>query len=135
MTFREYLNKCRFEDIWTSIVENFSESEKIKPVYADYFEKLKALPHKSVNGIIEVQANPKIYPDGMNGAPDWLIDKKVKTTENGSTVVAATLLYWASLHTFYTSQEHDADLMRYLQIIKSDDCKALGAYLKEINKA
>lgn len=34
-TFRDYLNECRFEDVWTSIVENFSESEEIKPVYAD----------------------------------------------------------------------------------------------------
>lgn len=49
-TFREYLNDCRFEDIWHSIVENFSESEGIKPVYAEYFEKLKELPHKPVKG-------------------------------------------------------------------------------------
>ena len=51
-TFREYLNECRFEDIWHSIVENFSESERIKPVYAEYFEKLKELPHKPVKGIM-----------------------------------------------------------------------------------
>lgn len=51
-TFRYYLNNCRFEDVWTSIVENFSEPEGIKPVYAEYYEKLKVLPRRSVRGII-----------------------------------------------------------------------------------
>lgn len=130
-TFRDYLNECRFEDIWMAIVENFSEPDIIKPLYAEYFEKLKTLPHKSASGIIEVHAVPTNYPEGMNGAPDWLINKAVKTREKDRTAVAATLLYWASLHTFYTSQEHDVDLARYLDIVESDDCRALGAYLAE----
>lgn len=130
-TFRECLNECRFEDAWVSIVEIFSEPKEIKPVYAEYYEKLKALPHKSVRGVIELQAVPTIYPEGMNGAPDWLIDKEVKTIEKDIAVVAAILLYWASLHTFYTSQEHDADLFKYLDIIESDNYKALGEYLNE----
>ena len=50
-TFRECLNECRFEDAWVSIVEIFSEPKEIKPVYAEYYEKLKALPHKSVRGL------------------------------------------------------------------------------------
>ena len=74
------------------------------------------------------------YLDGMNGAPDWLIDKAVKTNEKDSAEVAATLLYWASLHTFYTSQEHDADLFRYLGIIDSQDCRALSDYMTESMK-
>ena len=114
-----------------AIVENFSEPDIIKPLYAEYFEKLKTLPHKFVSGIIEVHAVPTNYPEGMNGAPDWLIDKAVKTREKDRTAVAATLLYWASLHTFYTSQEHDVDLARYLDIVESDDCRALGACLAE----
>lgn len=133
-TFREYLNECRFEDIWHSIVENLSESEGIKPVYAEYFEKLKELPHKPVKGIIDLSGESTEYPDGMNGAPDWLIDKKVKTSEKDSPKVAATLLYWASLHTFYTSQEHDADLFKYLEIINSQDGKALCDYMTESMK-
>ena len=128
-TFREYLNECQFEDVWQVITENFSEPEEIKPVYAEYFEKLKRLPHKTVRGTIELFGNPTQYPEGMDGAPDWLIDKKVKTTEKESDVVTATLLYWASLHTFYTSQEHDADLFRYLHICEADDPKALAEYL------
>lgn len=130
-TFRDYLNDCRFEDVWTSIVENFSEPEGIKPVYAEYYEKLKALPRKLVIGIIEVSRDPNQYPDGMNGAPDWLIDKEIMSKEKDIAQVAATLLYWASLHTFYTSQEHDADLCRYLGIIGSQDCKALCDYMTE----
>ena len=133
-TFRDYLNDCRFEDVWPSIVENFSEPEEIKPVYADYYEKLKALPRKPEKAVIELSGDPKQYPDGMNGAPDWLIDKRVKTTAKESSYVAATLLYWASLHTFYTSQEHDADLFRYLEILESQDCKAYGEYLTESMK-
>lgn len=130
-TFREYLNECNFEDVWQAIKENFSEPDDIKPVYIEYFDKLKTLPHNAVRGTIEVFRNPTQYPDGMNGAPDWLIDKAVKTKEKDSAVVAATLLYWASLHTFYTSQEHDADLFRYLRICDSDDPKALVEYMTE----
>ena len=100
-TFREYLNDCRFEDVWQAIAENFSEPEEIKPVYAEYYEKLKTLPHKPVRGTIELSGDPTQYPEGMNGAPDWLIDKTVKTTEKESDLVVATLLYWASLHTFH----------------------------------
>lgn len=132
--FREYLNECRFKDIRTSIVENFSEPEEIKPVYAEYHEKLKALPRKSVKGIIELSGNPTQYPDGMNGAPDWLMDKTVKTNAKDSAEVAATLLYWTSLHYFYTSQEHDADLFRYLEIIDSQDGEALRDYMTESMK-
>jgi hypothetical protein len=134
-TFRDYLNECRFEDVWNSMVENFSEPEEIKPVYAEYYEKLKGLPHKPVKGVIDLSGGATEYPDGMNGAPDWLIDKAVKTNETDSAVVVATLLYWASLHTFYTSQEHDADLFRYLEIIESQDLKAYGEYLTESMKS
>lgn len=130
-TFRDYLKDCRFEDVWVLMVENFSEPEEIKPVYAEYYEKLKALPRKPVKGVIELSGGAAEYPDGMNGAPDWLIDKSIKTAEKDSVVVAATLLYWASLHTFYTSQEHDANLFRYLEIIDSQDLKAYGEYLNE----
>lgn len=133
-TFHEYLNECRFEDIWLSIVKNFSESEGIKPMYTEYYEKLRLLPHKSVRGIIELSGDLTEYPNGMNGAPDWLIDKKVKASEKENSEVAATLLYWASLHSFYTSEEHDADLFRYLNIIDSDDPKAYEEYLTESMK-
>ena len=53
-TFREYLSISQFEDIWSEIVENYLEPEEIKSVYAKYYEKLKALPHKSVRGIIDM---------------------------------------------------------------------------------
>lgn len=133
-TFRDYLNDCQFEDVWSSIVENFSEPEVIKTVYAEYYEKLKVLPCESVKGVIKLSGSPTEYPDGMNGAPDWLIDKTVKANEKDSAKVAATLLYWASLHTFHTSQEHDADLFRYLEIIDSQDCKTLCDYMTESMK-
>lgn len=109
-TIRDYLNKSRFEDVWASIVEIFSEPEGIKPMYAEYFEKLKALTWKSVKGVIELSGNPTQYPDGMNGAPDRLIDKRVKTMEKDSAVVVATLLYWASLQTFYGAQNEAFDV-------------------------
>lgn len=92
-TFRDYLNECRFEDIWTSIVEIFSEPAGIKPVYAEYFEKLKALPHKPVKGNIVLSGEPNEYPDGMNGAPDWLIDKKIKTSEKDSATVTGGIFH------------------------------------------
>ena len=132
-TFREYLNASPFEEIWDSLAEFFGELEAMKAVYADYYEKLKALPHKHCNGVIELSSSSPaaIYPDGMTAAPDWLIDKKVKTTEQDFTYVCAVLLYWASLHTFHTSKEHDDDLAHYLDIIDSDDCQALGRYLTE----
>ena len=61
-TFRDYLNKCRFDEVWTSIVENFSEPEEIKPVYAEYYEKLKALPRKPVKGVIVLSGGSGVVP-------------------------------------------------------------------------
>lgn len=128
-TFREYLNDCRFEDIWQAIKEYFSESDELKPVYAEYFEKLKNLPERRCKEMIELSGCITRQPDGMNAAPDWLIDRRVKTSETDSAYVSAVLLYWASLHTFSTSKEHDDDLWHYLDIIESDDPQALGEYL------
>ena len=130
-TFREYLTECRFEDIWAAIAENFSEPDEIKPVYVEYYSKLLSLPSRRCKGVIELSSRPTIQPEGMNAAPDWLIDKNVKTSETDSAYVSAVLLYWASLLTFITSKEHDDDLNHYLDIIESDDCQALGQYLME----
>ena len=130
-TFREYLDECQFDDIWTAITLNYSEPPAMKTIYADYYEKLKTLPHKHSKGYIELSGCSTIQPGGMNAAPDRLIDKKVKTTETDCNYVSAVLLYWASLHTFHTSKEHDDDLHHYLKIIESDDCQALGRYLSE----
>ncbi len=132
-TFREYLNDCQFEEIWDSIAEYFAEPPAMKAVYADYYEKLKTLPQKRYKGVIELSSSrpAAIQPDGMNAAPDCLIDKQIKTSEKDSAYVSAVLLYWASLHTFYTSKEHDDDLNHYFDIIDSDDCQALGQYFME----
>lgn len=136
-TFREYLNECQFEDIWDSLDEFFGEPSAMKAVYADYYDKLKALPQRLCNDIIELSSSrpASIQPDGMNGAPDWLIDKQVKTSETDNAYVAAVLLYWASLHTFHTSKEHDDDLCNYLDILESDNPQALGQYLMKSIKS
>lgn len=130
-TFREYLNDCEFEDVWDSLDEFFGEPSAMKTVYADYFEKLKALPQRICNDVIELSSSrpASIQPVGMNAAPDWLIDKQVKTSETDNAYVAAVLLYWASLHTYHTSKEHDDDLGHYLDILESDNPQALGQYL------
>lgn len=130
-TFREYLNDSEFEEIWSSITEHFSEPPTLKEVYTEYYNKLKLLPTKPSKDIIEVANCPALPPEGMNAAPDWLIDKMVKTTHQDSAYVSAVLLYWASLHTFITSKEHDDDLCKYLSIIESDNCQALGLYFAE----
>lgn len=130
-TFREYLNGCQFEDIWDSLDEFFAEPSAMKAVYADYYDKLKVLPQRLCNDVIELSScrPASIQPDGMNAAPDWLIDKQVITSETDNAYVAAVLLYWASLHTFHTSKEHDDDLWHYIDILESDNPQALGQYL------
>ena len=135
-TFREYLRGCKFEEIWDSLAEFFGEPQAMEAVYSAYYEKLKALPQRRCKGIIELSASrpAAIQPEGMNAAPDWLIDKKVKTSETDNAYVAAVLLYWTSLHTFHTSKEHDDDLGRYLDILESDDPHALGQYLMKSMK-
>ncbi|MDE5722751.1 MAG: hypothetical protein K2H99_01010 [Paramuribaculum sp.] len=130
-TFREYLECCRFDDIWTAMTENFPEPDELKTVYAEYCEKLKALPPYPADGLIDISGRPTSRPDGMNAAPDMLIDKQVEAYGESPAYVAAVLLYWASPHTFHTSKEHDDDLGRWLDIIEADDCKALGQYMME----
>lgn len=129
-SFREYLNESSFDNIWVEIVKCFSEPEELKEVYLYYYEKLKTLPYSPYKGIIKVDNFPDCQPQGMNAAPDYLIDKKVETEETNNDYVVAVLLYWSSLHTFRTSKEHDNDLGKYLDIISADNPSALAEYLK-----
>ncbi len=132
-TFREYLNDTTFEEVWKEIVSLFSEPEAIKPVYADYFERLKALPKRKCKGFIDMTTG-SIRPQGMNAAPDFLIDKKVRTGKGDyyPAYITAILLYWASLISFHTSKEHDDDLSKYLHILETDKTgRELGSYLME----
>lgn len=130
-SFREFLNESSFENIWVEIVKCFSEPKELKEVYYDYYEKLKALAFTPCKGEITVDYFPDCQPQGMNAAPDYLIDKKVETDIMNVSYIGAVLLYWSSLQTFHTSKEHDDDLGKYLDIISSDDSLALAEYLKD----
>ena len=130
-TFREYINENNFEDVWKALVEIFEEPEEIKPVYADYYEKLKNLPfnpQKEEIRFVNPYGRTEYYhlgeqPLGMNGAPEYLIDKTVYLGEArlGSQDITAILIYWASFHSYLTSKEHDDDLLEYLAIITGED--------------
>lgn len=131
-TFRDYINENTFEDVWTAIVEIFEEPEDIKPVYAEYYDKLKNLPFNPQKGEIRFEdlkyicfIMPRSQPLGMNDAPERLIDKAVFIDKEDLEVVksnqiTAILVYWASFNGFITSKEHDDDLHEYLRIITED---------------
>ena len=131
-TFRDYINENNFEDVWTAIVEIFEESEDIKPVYAEYYEKLKNLPFNPQKGEIRFEDSryicfimPRSKPLGMDDAPEQLIDKAVFIDEDDlegvtGNRITAILVYWASFNGFITSKEHDDDLHEYLRIIIED---------------
>lgn len=129
-TLRDYINENSFKDVWTAIVKIFEESEEVKPVYAEYYEKLKNLPFNPKKEDIKF-VNPygqtKYYhlgeqPLGMNGAPEHIIDKNIYLGDAKleSREITAILMYWASLHSYMTSKEHDDDLLEYLKIITED---------------
>ncbi|MDE7385840.1 MAG: hypothetical protein K2N28_01740 [Muribaculaceae bacterium] len=139
-TFRNYIEENDFEEVWPAIVEIYEESEEIKPVYAQYYDKLKELPFNPRLDEIKFQRLEFILtrgrqPLGMNDSPEYLIDKKISIDEDSevmeikSNEVAAILVYWASFHTFMTSKEHDDDLHHYLEIITSGDPSRLSEYL------
>ena len=131
-TFRDYINENSFEDVWTAIVEIFEEPEDIKPVYAEYYEKLRKLPFNPQKGEIRFEdlryicfIMPHSQPLGMNDAPERLIDKAVFIDEEDlegvkANQITAILVYWASFNGFITSKEHDDDLHEYLKIITED---------------
>ena len=54
-TFRDFINENNFEDVWKAIVEIFEEPEEIKPVYAEYYEKLRNLPFNPQKGEIRFE--------------------------------------------------------------------------------
>ena len=133
-TFRDYINENNFEDVWKAIVEIFEEPEEIKPVYEEYYKKLRELPLNSQKEEIRF-VNPygrnEYYhlgeqPLGMNGAPEYLIDKNVYIGEAKlrSQEITAILIYWASFHSYLTSKEHEDDLFEYLAIITGEDVKS-----------
>ena len=132
--FRDYINENSFEEAWKAMVEIFEEPDEMMPVYAEYYDKLRSLPFNPQKDDIKF-VNPygrnEYYhlgeqPLGMNGAPEYLIDKKVYLGEAGldSQKITAILIYWASFHSLMTSKEHDDDLFEYLEIITSEDVKS-----------
>ena len=133
-TFRDYINENSFEEVWTDIVEIFEEPEEIKPVYAEYYEKVRDLPfnpQKDDIKFINPYGRNEYYhlgeqPLGMNGAPEYLTDKNVYLgeTDLDSRKITAILIYWASFHSYMTSKEHDDDLFEYLKIITGEDVKS-----------
>ena len=130
-TFRDFIIENSFEDVWTAIAEIFEEPEEIKPVYEEYYTKLKDLPlnpQKEEIRFVNPYGRNEYYhlgeqPLGMNGAPEYLIDKNVYIGEAKlrSQEITAILIYWASFHSYLTSKEHDNDLFEYLTIITGED--------------
>ena len=138
--FRDYIIENSFEDVWTAIAEIFEEPEEIKPVYEEYYKKLRELPlnpQKEEIRFVNPYGRNEYYhlgeqPLGLNGAPEYLIDKKVYLgkTDLDSQKITAILIYWASFHNFITSKEHDEDLFKYLDIISGEDVRcSLADYL------
>ena len=129
-TFRNYIMENDFEEVWRAIIEIFEESEDIKTVYAEYYDKLRFLPfnpQKDNIKFVNHYGRTEYYhlgeqPLGMNDAPENLIDKKVYLgeTDLDSQKITAILVYWASFNGFITSKEHDDDLHEYLRIITED---------------
>lgn len=133
-TFRNYIIENSFEDVWTAIVEIFEEPEEIKPVYEEYYKKLRELPlnpQKEEIRFVNPYGRNEYYhlgeqPLGMNGAPEYLIDKNVYIGEATlrSQEITAILIYWASFHSYLTSKEHEDDLFEYLAIITGEVVKS-----------
>ena len=133
-TFRDYIIENSFEDVWTAIAEIFEEPEEIKPVYEEYYKKLRELPlnpQKEEIRFVNPYGRNEYYhlgeqPLGMNGAPEYLIDKNVYIGEAKlrSQEITAILIYWASFHSYLTSKEHEDDLFEYLAIITGEDVKS-----------
>ena len=133
-TFRDYINENNFEDVWTAIADIFEEPEEIKPVYAEYYEKLKLLPSNPQKVDIKFTNNRGggyIFgkkPSGISDSPEYLIDRniflhEIEREELSSSQITAILVYWASFHNFITSKEHDEDLFKYLDIISGEDVR------------
>ena len=149
-TFRNYIEENDFENVWQAIVAIFNESEEIKPVYQQYYGKLKELPFNPRVDEIKFTNHANVYelgwqPLGMNDSPEYLIDKKISfcecirkdyinINEIKSEDVAAILVYWASFHNYITSKDHDDDLHHYLEIITSDDDAVASRLCEYLNK-
>ena len=142
-TFRNYIEENDFENVWQAIVAIFNESEDIKPVYSQYYDKLKKLPYNPRIDEIKFDNTALIIefrqqPLGMNDSPEYLIDKKISFDNDSAKIrpdeVAAVLVYWASFHNYITSKDHDDDLNHYLDIITSDDDSVVSRFCEYLNK-
>lgn len=142
-TFRDFVEENDFEDVWHAIVDIYKESEEIKPVYAQYYDKLKKLPHNPRIDEIKFDDTALIIawgrqPLGMNDSPESLIDKKISFDRDSGKIksneVAAVLVYWASFHNYITPKEHDDDLHHYLEIITSDEDNVSTLLYDYLNK-
>lgn len=137
-TFREYLKACEFDAVWPEIVKIFGEPEGLRPVYEKYFNKLLILPARkqTLGAIVLAPIDDEfgnLPAEGIDGAPDYLIEKPVNTNHVEHRVskecIAAVLLYWSSMISFHTSKEHDDDLFEWLRLSEADDCWGIADYL------
>lgn len=136
--FRDYLKECTFKAVWSEIMAVFGEPEGLQPVYASYYEKLRVLPaRQQTRGAIKLDLiDPECLnraPEGIDGAPDYIIDKPVDTKwlHKGTKPerIAAALIYWSSMIAFFTSQDHDDDLFEWLRLSEEDSPQAMAQYL------
>lgn len=137
-TFREYLNECVFEAVWPEIQGIFGEPDGLRPVYAKFYEKLRVLPaRQQTRGEIKLDLIdpecPNQAPEGIDGAPDYIIDKPVNTKrlhdDTRPEQITAALIYWSSMMSFTTSKDHDDDLFEWLRLSEEDNPQAMGQYL------
>lgn len=124
MTYREYLNRVSFEDVWTLLVKIYDEKD-VKLSYERLFNSVRELPSMDSEAKIVFKKDSfgRIKVEGTPAIQEELVDREVALDEIekplSDTEVATHLLYWSSMYGFMTATQHSEDFSEWLEGIST----------------
>ena len=112
MTYREYLLKCSFDEIWEVIRAAYDEPVEIKPLYRRLYDSIISFPKLNTEEIMVVYTDSFSEPAVANCLAPYeeLADREVELSfdlidEISDVQIAAHLLWWSSIFSLRTAEE------------------------------
>lgn len=137
MTYREYINRVSFEDVWGLLTKIYDEKD-VKTSYELLLSSVSRLPEYKTDAkiILRKGSGGRIRIVGAPYTQEELIDREV-VFENlekplSDTEVATHLLYWSSMYGFLTATQHSENFSDWLDDISSGpfyDSKGIVKYI------
>lgn len=125
MTYREYLQKSSFEEIFPRIIKIYGEAPEIEQLYHQLYDSVLALSRYETSEVMTIRHDSRgdILVDNSLDPQEELVDREVvfymdpEDQAIPETDVAAHLLWWSSMYGFLTSEQKQMGFVQWLDEI------------------